>query len=102
MARVTKHVWTWNQYPKPSQEDHWIPPYVLKNLGDMQSILELWNEWTAGLDGQLSIRDLENGWDSEWWKGNKSARANISRRKKVIELIEKLAKKSNWDIGLAL
>ncbi len=101
-GRIACHVWHWEQYPTTTQEDRWVPFYVLKNLGKIRTIQELWDEYTTGCDGQLSIMDLENGWDTDWRKGNASARANVSRRKKVVELINKLAKKPNWNIGLAL
>ena len=62
----------------------------------------MWEEWTNGLDGHLSVRQLNDGWDARWRRNNLGQKTEAGRRKKVVELIEALAKKPNWNTQLAL
>jgi len=59
-------------------------------------------EWTEGIGGFLSMRELTEGWSAKWRRNNGGQRTECGRRKKVIDLVNTLAAKPNWDIRLAL
>ncbi|KAJ6453431.1 hypothetical protein C8R47DRAFT_1168239 [Mycena vitilis] len=65
-------------------------------------ITDVWVEWTTGLNGCLSGRELEEGWGPAWRRNVKTVKTERSRRLKIINLIEKLAAKRNWNLELAL
>lgn len=59
----------------------------------VQTIPELWQEWTVGLGGQLSIEKLDELYGSGWRSGPNSGaeRQFYSRRKALIAEIRRLA-----------
>lgn len=59
----------------------------------VQTIPELWREWTVGLQGQLSIEKLDELYSSDWRSGPDAAaeRQFYSRRKTLINEIRRLA-----------
>ncbi|KAJ7668209.1 hypothetical protein B0H17DRAFT_1142560 [Mycena rosella] len=79
-ARLRKHQWEW----------------------PTSTITAIWDEWASGLNGFLAVRDLEERWGARWRRNNSGQKTEMGRRKKVIQLIEKLAAKPNWNLALAL
>lgn len=59
----------------------------------VHTIPELWQEWTVGLDGQPSIKRLDELYGSRWRSGPSKAseRQFYSRRKTLIVEIKRLA-----------
>jgi hypothetical protein len=59
----------------------------------IQTIPELWREWTVGLQGQPSIEQLDALYGSSWRSGPAAAseRQFYSRRKTLITEIRRLA-----------
>lgn len=93
--RVSKHTWKWHQY-KTEQEDEWVPQYKLTTGLDIEGI---WTEYDSGISGGLSTREMSSNWKVLW---RLDSRTEISRHKKVTDLIDKLSRKPNWNVRLAL
>lgn len=68
-----------------------IPQYHMSRA--IQTIPELWQEWTVGLHGQQSIQKLDELYGSRWRSGSTAAseRQFYSRRKTLITEIRRLA-----------
>lgn len=97
--KLTKHRFTWEKYRTGRVNSEWLPIYEYKsNL----SISEIWEEFANGLDGKLSIRQLEEGWQARWRRNINKLKTEKSRRTKITNLIEELSKKTNWNTELAL
>lgn len=102
--RLAKHQFEWIRSSTESQGDEWRPIYfywkpVEKNASP--TIEEIWTEYVYGMNGHLSVRELNTGWNARW-RSSGAARTETSRRKKIITLIETLSAKSNWNDNLAL
>lgn len=92
--RLRKHTWTWIP-----ETECWLPFYEYKHA---VKITDIWVEYADGLDGHLSVRELNEGWGAKW-KGNvKALKSEATRRNKIVDLVQRLAKKPNWSIQLAL
>ncbi|KAF8078428.1 hypothetical protein FPV67DRAFT_54136 [Lyophyllum atratum] len=103
--RLRRHSFEWKRASSRKQDDEWLPLYSYwKPAGkdSTPSIAEVWTEWTVGMDGQLSVRDLNAGWDARWRRDNGALKTEAGRRKKIIALIEKLSAKPNWNDTIAL
>jgi hypothetical protein len=96
---ILRHVFEWTKHSSLSISDEWLPIYRYKQGVSVQ---EIWEEWSKGLDGCLSVRTLNENWDARWRRNNSGQKTEAGRRKKIIELIEALARKPNWNIRLAL
>ena len=59
----------------------------------IQTIPDLWREWTVGLQGQPSIKKLDKLYSSDWRSGRNAPaeRQFYSRRKTLINEIRRLA-----------
>jgi hypothetical protein len=68
-----------------------VPQYRMSRT--VQTIPELWQEWTVGLQGQPSIERLDELYGSSWRSGPAAAseRQFYSRRKTLIAEIRRLA-----------
>jgi hypothetical protein len=68
-----------------------MPQYHMSRT--VQTIPELWQEWTVGLQGQPSIERLDELYGSSWRSGPAAAseRQFYSRRKTLIAEIRRLA-----------
>ena len=68
-----------------------LPPYRMSRT--IQTIPELWREWTVGLQGQPSIERLDELYGPSWRSGPTAAseRQFYSRRKTLITEIRRLA-----------
>jgi len=99
--RIAMNRFTWEKYS--SGKDHaaaeWLPVYTYKpNI----SLSEIWEEFSNGLGGYLSTRQLKDGWKACWRRDISGLKTERGRRKKVTDLIEDLSQKTNWNTGLAL
>jgi hypothetical protein len=65
-------------------------------------VTDIWTEYTSGLNGFLPVRDLEDTWGARWSRNNSGLKTEMGRRKKVIQLVEALVKKPNWNVPLAI
>ncbi|KAJ7750712.1 hypothetical protein DFH07DRAFT_1034092 [Mycena maculata] len=83
-ARMKRHGWDW--LPKTCAEDN----RYLDRMGNR----------TRG--ATLSVRELNERWNAKWKRDQQTIKSEFSRRKKVIDLIEKLRSKPNWNLELAL
>ena len=59
---------------------------------DVKTVEALWLEWTEGLQGQPSIRDLDSRWGYRWRTGRQSELQWYSLRLEVIKEIQRIAK----------
>jgi hypothetical protein len=59
---------------------------------EVKTVEGLWREWTVGLQGQPSIRDLDSRWGSRWRTGQQSELQWYSLRLEVIKEIQRVAK----------
>ena len=59
---------------------------------DIKTVKVLWLEWTEGLRGQPSIRDLDSRWRYRWRTGRQSELQWYSLRLEVIKEIQRIAK----------
>ena len=91
--RLRRHpTWTW-------EGQGFMPYYVFQPVN---SIREIWEEWSRGLNGFLSTRELEEHWGARWRRNTSGLKTENGRRKKVVGLIDELTKKPNWNVALAL
>jgi hypothetical protein len=54
------------------------------------TVENLWEEWTIGLDGNPSIRDLEVSTRKKWRSGDKTENKYFERRKVIIDAVQAL------------
>lgn len=76
-----------------------MPRYTYQPVN---TICELWEEWSKGLNGFLSTRELEEGWGAKWRRNHNGLKTENGRRKKVVALVTELSKKQGWNVALAL
>ncbi|KAK7049044.1 hypothetical protein R3P38DRAFT_3620573 [Favolaschia claudopus] len=97
-ARLRNHQWEWlTAGPKPNS---YLPYYTYQPV---PKITDIWTEWTIGLNGFLSTRELEETFSRPSWRRDVgSVKTERSRRKLVVDLVIKLSEKSNWNVDLAL
>lgn len=93
--RVGLHIWTWS-------DNRWIPSYWRQNIAGCKSVREIWDEYEVGVNGHLSLSELEEGWRAAWRQGDRGASADLSRRGRVISLVKEISQKRNWTNGQAL
>jgi hypothetical protein len=100
--RIQRHQYEWVKYGSRKLSDEWLPIYSLQSIGSL-SLLEIWEEWTSGLNGCLSVRELEENWAARWRRDVSGQKTEMSRRRLIIQrIIEPLSRKKNWNIQLAL
>ncbi|KAK7008468.1 hypothetical protein R3P38DRAFT_3210716 [Favolaschia claudopus] len=97
-TRLRNHQWEWlTAGPKPNS---YLPYYTYQPVS---KISDIWVEWTTGLNGFLSTRELEEAFSRPSWRRDVgSVKTERSRRKLVVDLITNLSEKRNWNIDLAL
>lgn len=93
-TRLRRHQWEW--IPKTNS---FLPHYTFQPV---PKITDIWIEWASGLNGFLSVRELNEGWNAKWKRDAQRIKSEYSRRKKVIDLIDRLQSKPNWNLELAL
>ncbi|KAF7369757.1 hypothetical protein MVEN_00307500 [Mycena venus] len=97
-SRLRRHQWEWiTSGPKANT---YMPYYQYQPLS---KVTDIWTEYTDGLNGHLSTRDLDEGWSRPSWRRKvHTLKTEACRRKKVVDLINKLREKRNWTVDLAL
>lgn len=93
--RVGSHLWSWS-------DNRWIPLYQRQNISSCKSVREIWDEYEVGVDGHLSLSELEEGWRAAWRQGDGGASADLSHRGRVISLVKEISQKRNLTNGQAL
>lgn len=96
---IPHHRFEWRKYSSGAVTEEWLPFYVFKKG---LTVAEIWTEWTVGLEGCFSIRDLNDGWDARWRRNNAGQKTENARRRKVVALIEALGNQPDWSTSLAL
>ncbi|KAK7013279.1 hypothetical protein R3P38DRAFT_3207375 [Favolaschia claudopus] len=97
---IRRHTWgSPSTKNKRKKTQHILIPYY--ELQPVSKILDFWTEYSAGWNGHISIRALDEGWGSDWRWGNRTAGTEYCRRSKVWKLVEQLKAKRNWDTELA-
>ncbi|KZV95541.1 hypothetical protein EXIGLDRAFT_707083 [Exidia glandulosa HHB12029] len=77
-----------------------IPDYKFPTSG---SVRDCWQEWSVGLHGDFSLRELDAYFGSAWRKNDGKKKTPYGKRKVVAEFIEKLVNQCpNWTPELAL
>ncbi|KAL1671245.1 hypothetical protein EV122DRAFT_177317, partial [Schizophyllum commune] len=56
----------------------------------------VWSEFASGLDGMLSVRELEETWGTRWRAGNRTMSTERSRRGKIYDLVHSLKEARGW------
>ncbi|KAF7330285.1 hypothetical protein MVEN_02466400 [Mycena venus] len=98
-GRIRRHQWEGYPTGEKGKEKLLLPYYSYRTPS---KILDIWEEYSAGFNGSLSVRELEEGWGSDWRRGNRGTSSEHCRRAKVWKLIEQLVAKRNWNTELAL
>ncbi|KAJ3843916.1 hypothetical protein F5878DRAFT_207623 [Lentinula raphanica] len=93
--RVANHVWNW-------ADNTWLPSYQRVEIASIQSLRELWEELEVGIDGHLSISELEDGWKAKWRHGDRGASTDLSRRRRLVSLVKDISQKQDWTNKQAL
>ncbi|KAK6974833.1 hypothetical protein R3P38DRAFT_3479541 [Favolaschia claudopus] len=92
--RLRRHQWDWVE-----KTSSFLPRYTFQRV---LKITDIWTEWIEGIGGFLSVRDMNDTWAARWRTGTQTLKNEYGRRKKVIDLITRLAEKPNWNVELAL
>jgi len=100
-SQLANHAFEWTQTSKRSE---WLPRYSYYLYGTARSptIEDIWTEYQFGIDGCLSVQQLQAGWEARWRRNNGSLKTESTRRGRVTKLIQLLAGKPNWTTDLAL
>jgi hypothetical protein len=68
-----------------------LPPKY-RMCREVKTVEGLWREWTEGLQGQPSIRDLDGRWASRWRAGCQSEQQWYSLRLEVMKEIQRITR----------
>ena len=72
LLAIQKHwPWTWQKKGKKRDGLHWVPTYVFAIDGLTRE--RVWEEYTDGLDGHLSISKLNEVWGAKWRHGGQAS-----------------------------
>ncbi|KAF5370934.1 hypothetical protein D9615_009780 [Tricholomella constricta] len=96
--RLSKHQFDWIISSRRNQADEFLPRYSFwtpEGQNAYPTVRQIWTEYKFRMDGCLSISELNAGWDARW-RSQGPARTEMSRRNKIIGLIEDLSKNPNW------
>ena len=70
-----------------------IAPF--KIYRQIESVVDLWREYSLGVDGRPSIKVMYENEDETWKRGNDTERKFYDRRKVVLQLVEDLGEQRN-------
>ncbi|KAJ8576337.1 hypothetical protein ON010_g2882 [Phytophthora cinnamomi] len=56
-----------------------------KMRGGLETVQQLWNEWSLGIDGDVAVRDLESQYGTKWCDSEE--RRFFNRRRRVLDLV---------------
>ena len=79
---------------KRKPEARWIPKYVFQKC---IWIDEIWREWKHGLNGLISLNELDCYWGSEWVLARKDVKHEKFRRMRVIKELRRMMAINNWN-----
>jgi hypothetical protein len=97
VEKLLRHRFLWIK--EASRTDEWRPEYTFAKVN---SIDDVWREYTEGIDGQFSVRELEERWAARWKRNVHALKTEHARRRAVLKLVTALAGKTNWNTDLAL
>ncbi|PPQ68023.1 hypothetical protein CVT24_002932 [Panaeolus cyanescens] len=89
------HIFEWkgNEW-LPKNIHLWKPP--LCSTGE--PIIEMvWADFKEGINGKFSLNQLAEHWGTRWRTNNSTIKTELSRRVKVINLIQSLSSLPDWD-----
>ncbi|KAJ3925464.1 MAG: hypothetical protein NXY57DRAFT_63592 [Lentinula lateritia] len=93
IARYAKHEpWAWNQ----ERQEH-IPSYQYQKPSTLR---EYWDELTIGLNGYISVQELNNRWEARWRRNISGLKTDKCRYDRVEQLIVQLKSRDNWTMDL--
>ncbi|PPR01349.1 hypothetical protein CVT26_015407 [Gymnopilus dilepis] len=90
VEKISHHQFEWIKTVR-STPDERLPIYEFNR--NVKTIQELWDEWTVGLNGCLSIRQLDDGWDARWRRNVSGQKTEAARRKVIINLHNRKARR---------
>ncbi|PPQ81245.1 hypothetical protein CVT24_009532 [Panaeolus cyanescens] len=90
--QLQKHRFEWvdNEW-LPDFDSFWSP-----HVGASPSLEEIWKEHNKGIQGRLSIKQLREHWGTRWRRKRGGVKTEEGRRRKVVNLIEKLIAQPGW------
>ncbi|KAL0564883.1 transcription elongation factor spt5, partial [Marasmius crinis-equi] len=97
--KVACHDWDWVSHR--TRADEWIPRYTLQPPTSL-SCENMWLEYFEGLNGGISVKDLEEKWAARWRASKKGSGSERCRRGKLWELVKELQKRNGWTASMAL
>ncbi|PPQ75576.1 hypothetical protein CVT24_013264 [Panaeolus cyanescens] len=94
--QLKKHTFEWrNDEWVPQISGLWKPPTVVNG----EPILEtVWKKFKQGLDGRFSLDQLGEHWGTRWRTNNSTLKSELSRRAKIVKLVEMLADERSWSV----
>jgi Transcriptional activator of glycolytic enzymes len=93
-AKLRRHTPEWVEHLHT-----WLPFYQFQPVF---KITDIWKEYDEGLNGYISVRDLNTVWGAKWKRNKGTQKTEAGRRSKVVDLMERLTKKHRWDTARAL
>lgn len=93
------HQWEWVSHPNDRSSGSYLPYYTFQPV---LALADIWTEWALGRNGYLPVRAMEEHWAAKWRRDQNGLKTEWGRCKLVIQLIERLAAKPNWNLDLAL
>lgn len=92
--RLQKHTFTWMTRKTPEGVvNEWLPNFErFWKPGGCRSVTveEIWKEYQYGMDGCLSISQLNMGWHAWWKRDIQGIKTEYSRRMKIVNIIQAL------------
>ena len=89
--KLNRHEWEWRE------GKNWVPHYTYQPV---LSITDVWKEWTEGLNGYLSVRQLNEEWGAKWRRNAPPVKVENTRRKRIVDLMNSLGTKQGWNPSL--
>lgn len=97
--RLLRHQFDWVTYSSGPIREEFLPVYTYKTGS---SVRDIWEEWTNGLGGGISVQQLNSDWGARWKRNKQGLKTEASRRKHVINLVISLSQKPDWTAEVAL
>ncbi|KAF9063616.1 hypothetical protein BDP27DRAFT_1367866 [Rhodocollybia butyracea] len=92
-VKYTKHeLWEWDR----ERKEH-LPSYQYQKPS---TLCAYWEELTVGLNGYISVQELNNRWEAQWRRNISGLKTEKCRYDRVEELIQKLRSRDNWTMDL--
>ncbi|ETI55557.1 hypothetical protein F443_01771 [Phytophthora nicotianae P1569] len=64
----------------------------------LESVKELWEEWSVGFDGGTPVRELEERYGTKWCDADE--RRFFNRRRSVLNFVQQLSREAQRDTGV--